>query len=229
VAVGPQTLILGNETLLHTHDAEKGLYTFEDDAGVYHFKEWTWGQKNAATNASVVFDEETGGFRIETARFNEAMLAASLIEATVDGQALEVSPSALRQLKASLGDKLLGLAQWVNGMLAEGEAGAAEPRFDPKTETYHLALGQDEFVFREWTWGEKNNVSSRSVVHDPATDSFRVDIATFNELMLEATLVEAPFEVTLENLQGLLASTGDALLDAAQRINGPLSREKKRS
>lgn len=226
MAIGPQTVILGDETFSHSHDAEKGLHIFENGASLYRLREWTWGQKNAATHASVVFDEETGGFRIETARFNEAMLAASLVEATVDGQALEISPAALRGLKASLGDQLLTLAQWVNGMVAEGEE-EAEPRFDPKTEAYHLRLGQDEYMFREWTWGEKNDVSSRSVVYDPATDGFRVDTAIFNELMLEAVLVEAPFEVTLDELRGLPASRGDALLDAAQRINGLTATEKK--
>jgi hypothetical protein len=227
VAQGPQQLFVGGEAFTHTYDAEAGVHTFEDDAGVYRFKEWMWGAKNAASNASVVLDQQSGGFQIDTARFNEAMLAASLVEATVAGQALDPGPAALRALKASLGDKLLGLAQWVNGLLTE--AAPPEPRFDPRNETYHLALDEESYVLREWTWGEKNAASSRSVVYDAAADTFGVDMAFFNELMLQATLVEAPFDLTSEALRRLPASKGDALLAAAQRINGLAATEKKRS
>jgi hypothetical protein len=228
VAVEPQTITLDSGTFLHTHDAEQRLHTFEDDFGVYRFKEWTWGEKNAATRASVVLDEGMGDFHIDTAGFNEALLAASLVEAKVDGQIVEATPSALRDLKASLGDKLLSLAQWASGLMTEAEK-AVEPRFDPRTETYHLTLGQDEYVFKEWTWGQKNDISSRSVVYEPVTDSFQVNTATFNELMLEATLVKAPFKVTLGDLQGLPALKGDTLLEVAQQINGLTATEKKRS
>lgn len=225
---GPPTLVLGNDTFSHKYDAETGVHTFEDGAGVYRFTEWTWGAKNAATNVCVVLDAETGGFQIETALFNEALLAASLTEAVVNGHALDTSPTALRQLKASLGDRLLSLAQWVNGLDGDAELMVSEPRFEPKTETYHLTVGEHGYVLREWTWGEKNDVSSRSVVYDPAADSFRVDMALFNELMLHLTLVEAPFEVTLASLQNLSAAEGDALLGAAQQINGLAIAEKKR-
>jgi len=228
VTQGPPTLVLGNETFSHTYNAETGVHTFEDGAGVYRLTEWTWGTKNATTNASVILDEESGGFRIETAQFNEALLAASLTEAAVNGRPLDTSPTALRQLKASLGDKLLGLAQWVNRLVGDTEQVASEPRFDPKTEIYHLTVGEHDYVLREWTWGEKNDVSSRSVVYDPAAGSFGVDMALFNELMLHMTLVEAPFEVTLASLQSLPASKGDALLEAAQQINGLTEAEKKR-
>jgi hypothetical protein len=227
VVQGLDQLVVGSDTFSHTYDAQTGVHTFENDAGVYRLREWTWGAKNATSNASVVLGQEMGGFQIDTARFNEAMLAASLVEATVDGQALNSGPAALRQLKASQGDRLLGLAQWVNGLLAE--AALPEPRFDPRTETYHLALDGDGYVLREWTWGEKNDVSSRSIVYDPAADTFGVDMALFNELMLQATLVEAPFDLTPEALRRLPASKGDALLAAAQRINGLAATEKKRS
>ena len=226
---GAQTVTLGEETFAHSGDAEPGLHTFSSGSSVYRLREWTWAEKNAASNASVVLDPETGGFRIDAARFNEAMLSATLLEATVDGRALEISPAALRGLKASLGDRLLGLAQWVNGMLAEAVQPPAEPRFDPRTEMYELALGQDRYRFREWTWGEKNDISNRSVVYDPAGDGFRVNVATFNEGMLQATLVEAPFEVTLENLRRLPASQGDALLGAAQWVSRLAATEKKSS
>lgn len=216
-------------TFEHTYDAETGVHTFSDGAGTYRLREWTWGEKNDATEASVVFDESTGGFRIETARFNESMLGASLVEAALDGRALETSPSALRELRASVGDKLLSLAQRINGLVDGNEVTGSDPRFDPRTETYHLTLDGDGYVLREWTWGEKNDVSSRSVVYDPATDTFRVGMALFNELMVQATLVEAPFEITLDNLRDLPASRGDALLGAVQRINGLTATEKKRS
>jgi hypothetical protein len=227
VAQGPQQLVVGGEVFSHAYDAETGVHTFEDNAGVYRLKEWTWGAKNAASNASVVLDQQAGGFQIDTARFNEAMLAASLVEASVAGQTLDPRPAALRQLKASQGDKLLGLAQWVNGLLTE--AALPEPRFDPRTETYHLALDGEAYVLREWTWGEKNDASSRSVVYDPAADTFGINMALFNELMLQAILVEAPFDLTPEALRRLPASKGDALLAAAQRINGLAATEKKRS
>jgi hypothetical protein len=227
VVTDSQTVSLGDGTFSHVHGAEQGLHTFENGTSVYRFKEWTWGQKNAATSASVVFDQESGGFRIDTTRFNEAMLTASLVEATVDGEPLEASLPALRELKASLGDGILQLAQWVNRPANGAER--AEPLFDPETETYRLAVDGGEYVLREWTWGEKNVVADRSVVYDPATDRFRVDTAAFNELMLEATLVQAPFEVTLDELRDLPAPIGDALLEAVQHINGLAETEKKGS
>ena len=91
--------------------AEDGTYLFQVDGGRYRFRQWTWGEKNRVMDASTVADPNSGHFRVDIARFNELMLATSLVE----GEPIEATtPKALRQLNPVLGDALLSIAYWVN-------------------------------------------------------------------------------------------------------------------
>lgn len=229
----PDTLTIRDKAFAHRYDADKGVHIFENGSNCYHFKAWNFAQKGAAINASIVLDQATGDLRIDTARFNESMLLASLVKAQVDGKALEVSLNELQELPVSLGDELLGFAQLVNELMVGEErvAGAMVEKFeqDLQSGTLRMKIGEDEYLLKEWTWGKKNEVTSQSLTYDTATDQMRVNLATFNELMLMTTIVEAPFDITLANIQSLPAPEGDALLREAQQINGVTATEKKRS
>lgn len=95
--------------------SEDGTYVFEVDGGHYRFRQWTWGEKNRVIDAATITDPADGRLRVDVARLNELMLAASMVEAA----GMEaVTPSALGQLNPVLGDVLLALAYWVNELPA---------------------------------------------------------------------------------------------------------------
>jgi len=99
--------------------------------------------------------------------------------------------------------------------------------YDPKTDTYKFKLPGGNHAFAPWTWGEKNQVTNECTKIDPVIGKVELDVACFSEKMLLATLKEAPFEITLENLRNLPASLGDTLLSVAYWVNGLSAREKK--
>ncbi len=103
------------QELPYTLRPEDGTYVFEVDGGRYRFRQWTWGEKNRVIDAATVADPAGGRMRLDVARFNELMLAASL--AAAEGVE-EVTPAALRRLNPVLGDALLVIAYWVNELPA---------------------------------------------------------------------------------------------------------------
>jgi hypothetical protein len=90
---------------------EDNTYLFHLAAGDYRFRQWTWGEKNQVIDAAMFTEANGGPMRLDIARFNELMLATSLVEAA--GLA-DITPARLRQLNPVLGDTLLAIACWVN-------------------------------------------------------------------------------------------------------------------
>lgn len=83
--------------------------------------------------------------------------------------------------------------------------------------------GQD-YSFRKWTWGEKNNTTAKCSRLGPAGQT-QFDTADFNIRLLLLTLKKAPFEITRENIinhpDSILI---DKLLQITTKLNllGPL-------
>ncbi len=110
-----QTARIRDREYPYTLRPEDGVYVFEIDGARYRFRQWLWGEKNRVIDAATV-TEAGGSVRVDLARFNELMLATSLVDA--DGLKT-VTPQALRQLNPVLGDTLLALAYWVNELPPE--------------------------------------------------------------------------------------------------------------
>jgi hypothetical protein len=229
----PDTITIWGKDFSHRFDANEGVHIFENGTDSCQLKTWTFAEKGAATDSSIVLDETSGEFHVDTARFNEALLLASLVKAQVNGKPLEINLASLQKLPVIIGDGLLNLAQLVNGLALDKENGTDNQceNLEPDTQlgNFHLKIGNDEYLLKGWTWGKKNEVTSRSLTYDETANQARVNIAVFNELMLLATLVKAPFEITQANIQKLPAPVGDTLLRATQQINGITFAEKKTS
>src|SRR5215210_7956793 len=111
-----QTAQLDGRAYRYAVRPEDGTYVFEVDGGCYRFRQWTWGEKNRVTDAAAIADPDTGVVRVDIARFNELMLATSLVEAD---DLPSITPAHLRDLNPVLGDALLTIAFWVNELPAE--------------------------------------------------------------------------------------------------------------
>jgi hypothetical protein len=99
----------------YTLRLEDDTYLFQLDGGCYRFRQWTWGEKNRVIDAATIADPASGRLRVDIARFNELMLATTLVEADA---ITAITPEALRQLNPVLGDTLLSVAYWVNELPA---------------------------------------------------------------------------------------------------------------
>src|SRR5262249_3065515 len=75
----------------------------------------------------------------------------------------------------------------------------------PAIGVYDFQVAGGTYRFRQWSWGEKNRVVEASTTVDDRTGHLRIDIATFNELMLATCLVrgDALSSVTPESLRDL--------------------------
>ncbi len=153
---------------------EDATYLFQVDNDPYRFRQWTWGEKNRVIDAAVVTDAAGNRLRLDIARFNELMLAASLVQADT---ITPLNTEALRQLHPVLGDTLLSIAYWVNEL--------------PSTEkniisALHNAQGHPELTtFRlcqEFGWTPRQVQAQRAV-------DIEKFILILNELERIATLV----------------------------------------
>jgi len=106
-----QTAQIDGRDVRYSVRPEDNTYVFVVDGGEYRFRQWTWGEKNRVTDAAATADPDSGLLRVDIARFNELMLAASLVEAETIPS---ITPAALRELNPVLGDALLAIAFWVN-------------------------------------------------------------------------------------------------------------------
>jgi hypothetical protein len=106
-----QTARIDGRDYRYTVRPEDNTYVFEVDGGGYRFRQWTWGEKNCVTDAATAVDPDSGLLRVDIARFNELMLATSLVEAETIPS---ITPAALRNLNPVLGDALLAIAFWIN-------------------------------------------------------------------------------------------------------------------
>ena len=69
-----------------------------------------------------------------------------------------------------------------------------------------------EFVVRDITWSEKNQIISKSANVDK-NNKASSDVNRYNQLYLEKSIVKAPFEMTPTNILKLDADFGDLLID----------------
>jgi hypothetical protein len=105
------TATINDQELYYIPHPVDGTYTFQVNGCSYRFRQWTWGEKNRVTDAATVIDAVSGRLRLDIARFNELMLATSLVETE---PAMPITLDALHQLHPVLGDTLLAIAYWVN-------------------------------------------------------------------------------------------------------------------
>jgi len=125
---------------LYTVRPDDGTYVFVVGGDEYRFRQWTWGEKNRVTDAAAVADPESGLLRVDIARFNELMLATSLVVADTIPS---ITPAALRDLNPVLGDALLAVALWVNELpAAEKKTSGRAPRSASAPGPDHLSLVQ---------------------------------------------------------------------------------------
>lgn len=91
------------------------------------------------------------------------------------------------------------------------------------------AIAGSRYIFRQWTWGEKNRATSVAAQEDARTGQLRFDLALFNEMMLASCLVAAEHlpEISAATLRALPANVGDQLLLLAYWVNDPDDQQKK--
>ena len=227
---------IGSQEYKFSHNARDNSYAFIVDSDQFKFKRWTWGEKNRISNECVTFNPATSQFEVNTVAFNEKMLAETLIEIDIDGKKLNPTLDTIRDYKATLGDQLLMISQWVNSIESnENEDSSAEvSAMTAGDSTYEVHLNGDVFKIRMWTWGEKNRATSQSIEFDSASGQLKVDLRTFNEMLLLASIDEVringkPIELDMNFLRNLDAQIGDRLLQAAQKVNNISETEKKTS
>lgn len=81
------------------------------------------------------------------------------------------------------------------------------------------SVNGQNYGFRKWSWGEKNELSGKCTRQAPNGTPF-FDISEFNISLLLATLKVAPFSVTRENLvKHPDAVLVDKLLQITQKLN----------
>lgn len=229
-----QKIKIGDQVYEFSHNAKNNSYAFIVDRQQFNFKRWTWGTKNRITNECVSLQTATNKFEVDTVAFNEKMLTETLIEINFNGKKIDPTLEAIRNFKATLGDQLLLIAQWVNSIeSSQGKDSILEaPIAHSADGIYEINLNGDVFRLRMWTWGEKNKVTSQSVKFDGASAQLIMDLQTFNELLLLATLEGAtvhgkPVKLDINFIRKLDATIGDRLLQAAQEINQMTEVEKK--
>ena len=122
-----QLACIGGQEYPYAVRPEDGTYLFRVDGDRYRFRQWTWGEKNRVTDAATTVDADSGRLRVDIARFNELMLAATLVEAETVSP---ITPAALRELNPVLGDALLEIAYWVNELPATEKKTCSSPSAD---------------------------------------------------------------------------------------------------
>jgi hypothetical protein len=218
----------------YSHKSGDNGYTFIVEGGRYLFARWNWGEKNRITNECVVFNPDANRFEVNTIAFNEKMLTHTIVEMDIDGQKTKPTLDIVRGFNAPLGDRLLMIAQWVNAIDTAGrEENPVKLSKAPGDDgAYEVNINGAAFKLGMWTWGEKNRVTDQSVQFDPVSGQLKMDLKTFNESLLMATVKEAridgkPVTVDVNFLGNLDAAAGDILLQSAQEINDIPETEKK--
>jgi len=88
-----------------------------------------------------------------------------------------------------------------------------------------------EYIFRSITWGRSNEVTSECTSMNPITKQTKVDLRRLQALMLDATMVERPKEITIEKLlsleDGIPMALGELLMAAADYVNGFSQKERE--
>jgi hypothetical protein len=177
-----QVAYIDGQEYSYTRQPEDGAYLFQVNGAYYRFRQWTWGEKNRVTDASVVFDRASGRMRIDIARFNELLLMTCLVEAET---LAVITPETLRQLNPVLGDTLLAIAYWISE-LPESEkksliSALREQRVHPDLTTFRLC--------QEFGW------TPQQVQAQPAQDVEKF-ILILNELETLSALVPADEDST---------------------------------
>lgn len=72
-----------------------------------------------------------------------------------------------------------------------------------------------QFVIRDLTWSEKNQIISKSAeVKGGKNGGASFDVNKYNQLYLEKSVISAPFEINRANVLKLNAEFGDLLINA---------------
>jgi hypothetical protein len=209
-----------------SHHTGTNEFTFKVGDNRYRFKRWTWGEKNRITNECAAYNHAANRFEVNTIAFNEKMLTNTMKEMDSNDQKTKPTLDTVRGFNAALGDQLLMIAQWVNATdtNSDEETVVKLSKVPGKDNVYELNINGDLFKLEMWTWGEKNRVTDQSVRFDPDSGQMKMNLQTFNESLLLATIKEAhingkPVTVNANFLGNLDAATGDILLQSAQEIN----------
>lgn len=99
---------------------DDGLYELHINDDVFKLGMWTWGEKNKVTDQSVKFDPADQQLKMDLRIFNESLLLATIKDACINAEPVELSIDFLRNLDAGTGDILLQYAQEINN-IAEKE------------------------------------------------------------------------------------------------------------
>lgn len=209
------SVTIDGRTYEYSLDEETGRAVLSRDSVSLEVTDWTWGAKNDVLSRCTVYSDRTGELEVDAARYYEAMLSRCIAAYRVDDEERDFSEAALRALPAGDGDHLAALVQFV----VEGATTPPEVDLESGPGTSTLTVDGMIFELREWTWGEKNDVSAASIQYQPTSDAYAVDVALFNELMLCACITKAPFDIDRRSLRALPARIGDLLLDEAQRLS----------
>ena len=87
-----------------------------------------------------------------------------------------------------------------------------------------------EFKIRDITWSEKNQIisSSTNITGKKGNTKAKFDVNVYNQLYLEKSVVNAPFEMNKMNILKLSDRFGDLLIDAVvDRLDKVEAEEEK--
>src|SRR5262245_11970485 len=112
-----------------------------------------------------------------------------------------------------------------------GEQGESVVELDGRQFVYRVdgqgrvcaKIAGNDYIFRQWTWGEKNRATAAAAHEDARSGQLRFDLAVFNEMMLACCLEAADglAEISLDTVRALPANLGDQLLLLAHWVNDP--------
>ncbi len=213
------------------NDRDKS-YSFKVNDSQFRFKTWTWGEKTRVTSECARFNPTTNEFEVDTIAFSQKMLAETLVESNINGKKVNPTLDTIRNFNASLGDQLLQIAQWIDSVHTTGNEDSTAKAGG--NGDFELRLNGDVFKFKMWTWGEKNDATGRSIKFDSESGRMKIDLQSFNESLLLATLKEIQMDgktvmPDTDILRNLDAATGDRLVQIAQEVNNISESEKKTS
>ena len=99
-------------------------------------------------------------------------------------------------------------------------------RKEVKLDNYFGKEYSGKYVFQTISWATSNRITGDCTSVDPVSRRSSVDLKRLQALMLDATMIERPKEITLDLLmseepdKGLPPALGDLLMSLADKVNG---------